>query len=484
MACNGILREFKMRLANNQILFPKRQTIAYLKLIQHASKNDYNPQKANAAHEEIRRWFLYYCPQCPINEIPSYWELYSIVDEIRKLRPAVKDEVFDSHITPQKVWLQIDTETSKVPALKHNPTHLDTFFLQLQSGNIPIPNTIDFWYNASIASERDKQRLLGWFWKYCPQCEPENEPPLRLLIFQIHKAKSLLGAKAKPELEMEDSIPIFHRFSMFIKQGRIPLSTLPSWYYPRPREAKDLTWQQAAELLLWCQKYTPNLSLTETPVCRKDLGEAIGSGIEHVVTALERINQRLKTALYENAKLPIISDDKYHRDKSKEGLKDILHNTTNTNASSIRKEWHSQWSERIPFTDLNNIQTEKELYRTEGKYPEAFFNVRSAARKSYTKKRKPKSLVTTEDTCHSEACIWADVEESWKRIQSEQTSYYDGIEYPKFCFDDTELAKEDTEWAEIGWYGIVDCPGFDIRIQKEEVLDFAGGIVVIDEFAW
>ncbi|KAF7863983.1 hypothetical protein EAF04_006948 [Stromatinia cepivora] len=478
MGSNGILREFKMRLANDQILFPKRQTIAYLKLIQHASKNDYNPLKADAAHEEIRRWFLYYCPQCPINEIPSYWELYSIVDEIRKIRPGVKDEVFDSHVTPQKA-------TSKPPALKHNPTHLDTFFLQLQSGNIPIPNTIDqFWYNASIASERDKQRLLGWFWKYCPQCEPENEPPLQLLIFQIHKAKSLLGAKAKPEIELEDSIPIFNRFSMFIQQGRIPLSSLPSWYYPRPREIKDLTWQQAEELLLWCQKYTPNLSLAATPVYPKDLSEAIGFGIEHVIIALERIRKRLTTALYENAKIPIISDDKYYPDMSEEGLEYIRHNTMNTKASPIRKEWHAQWSERIPFTDLNNIHTEKELYCTGDKDPEAPSYIKYAARKLYSKKKKSKSMVTTKDTCHSEVCIWADVEESWKRIQSEQTSYNDEIEYSKFCFDDTELGKIKTEWIEIGWYGMVDCPSFDISIQKDEVLDFARGIIVIDEFSW
>ncbi|CAD6442181.1 dd915b83-ad26-4670-b008-3b8dcbde697b [Sclerotinia trifoliorum] len=457
------------------------QTIAYLKLIQHASKNDYNHQKANAAYEEIRKWFVFYCPQCPINEIPSYWELYSLVDEIRKLRPALRDEMFDSCVTPQKMWVQIDTETSGVSALEHNPTYLDTFFLQLRSGDIPMPNTIDqFWYNASIASERDKQRLLGWFWKYCPQCEPEDEPPLRLLIFHIHKAKSLLGAKAKPEVEMEDSIPIFQRFSMFIKQGRIPLSTLPFWYYPRPIKAKDLTWQQAAELLVWCQKYTPNLSLTETPLCPKDLGEVIASGIEHVISALERIKQRLTTALEESTEIPIISDNKNNQEKSED-------NTTYIKAKSTPKDWHHEWTEKIPFIDLKNIQIEKGFYSTGDKYPKTIFNLRLTTRKSHTKKRKPKSLATytTEDTCHSKACTWADVDEVWKRIQSEQSSYYDGIEHPKFCFDDTEVKKVNTEWNEISWYGVVDYPSFDMRFRNvEEVLDFERGMVVIDEFAW
>lgn len=109
MACNNILLEFQTRLTNKQILYPNMQTIGYLRLVQHTSKNDYNPQKANAAHEELQNWFVYYCPQCSINEILSYWELYSIVDEIKKSRPPLRDEVFDSHVTPQKIWTQIDT---------------------------------------------------------------------------------------------------------------------------------------------------------------------------------------------------------------------------------------------------------------------------------------------------------------------------------------------------------------------------------------
>lgn len=77
--------------------------------------------------------------------------------------------------------------------------------------------------------------------------------------------------------------------------------------------------------------------------------------------------------------------------------------------------------------------------------------------------------------------LWAESKEYWKRLRTEQTSYY--VEYDfKSSVVDVDLENFGKKRVEIGWFGLDDCPSFDVL--KEEVLDFEGGLVIIDEFDW
>lgn len=106
---NGVLMDFYTRLANNHMLLPEYKTTSLLATI-HTSTIPFSPRTANDAYAALREWFVYYCPQCPVDGIPSVGELCTRIDAIRESRKESNDNVFYSHITPS----QMETEINNV----------------------------------------------------------------------------------------------------------------------------------------------------------------------------------------------------------------------------------------------------------------------------------------------------------------------------------------------------------------------------------